>query len=142
MKKILISMFLLVFGLCLVGCNSLEKDRNVTLKKYDNCAVFTFDNFSANETISFKLDRTGLNEGTIYYQVNLIAGDLKINYQERWHDIIQPLGEFSADDETPINGAGGYVEGDKITIIFESNSDISGTIIIAFTEESLEIVPE
>ena len=140
MKKILVSMFLLVFGLCLVGCNLLEKDKNVTCKKYENCAVFTFADFSANETISFELERKNLGEGTIYYQVNLIAGVLSINYQERWHDVVQPLGEFSADDKMPINGTGGYVEGDKITIIFESDSPIVGEIIIAFTEESLKAV--
>ena len=140
MKKILVSMFLLVFGLCLVGCDLLEKDKNVTCKKYENCAVFTFADFSANETISFELERKNLGEGTIYYQVNLIAGVLSINYQERWHDVVQPLGEFSADDKMPINGAGGYVEGDKIMIIFESDSPIVGEIIIAFTEESLKAV--
>lgn len=39
-----------------------------------------------------------------------------------------------------INGSGGFVEGDKVTIIFESDSDVSGEIIIAFTEESLNSV--
>jgi hypothetical protein len=140
MKKILVSMFLLVFGLCLVGCDLAENDKNVTCKKYENCAIFTFDEFSVNETISFKLDRTRLGEGTIYYQVNLVAGALSINYQDRWHDIVLPLGEFSADDEKNINGSGGYVEGDKVTIIFESDSVVSGEIIIAFTEESLNSV--
>ena len=140
MKKILVSMFLLVLGLCLVGCNLLEKAKNVTCNKYENCAVFTFADFSVNETISFELERTCLGEGAIYYKVNLIAGVLSINYQERWHDVVQPLGEFSADDKMPINGAGGYVEGDKIMIIFESDSPIVGEIIIAFTEESLNAV--
>ena len=42
MKKILISMFVLVFGLCIVGCNLLEKDKNLTYQKYENCTVFTF----------------------------------------------------------------------------------------------------
>ena len=140
MKKILVSLFLLVFGLCLVGCDLAENDKNVTCKKYENCAIFTFDEFSANETISFKLDRTSLGEGTIYYQVNLVAGALSINYQDRWHYIVLPLGEFSADDKKNINGSGGYVEGDKVTIIFESDSDVSGEIIIAFTEESLKFV--
>lgn len=140
MKKILVIIFLLIFGLFSSGCNLYEKDENVTCKKYNNSAFFTFNEFSANETISFKLERTCLGEGPIYYQVNLLAGDLNINYQDRWHDIIQPLGIFSADDENTINGSGGYVEGDKITIIFESDSVISGTVIIAFTEESLENV--
>ena len=140
MKKILVSMFLLIIGLCLVGCDLAENDKNVTCKKYENCAIFSFDEFSANETISFKLDRTSLSEGTIYYQVNLVAGALSINYQDRWHDIVLPLGEFSADDEKNINGSGGYVEGDKVTIIFKSDSDVSGEIIIAFTEESLKSV--
>ena len=140
MKKILVSLFLLVFGLCLVGCDLAENDKNVICKKYENCAIFTFDEFSANETISFKLDRTSLGEGTIYYQVNLVSGALSINYQDRWHDIVLPLGKFSADDEKNINGSGGYVEGDKVTIIFESDSDVSGEIIIAFTEESLNSV--
>lgn len=140
MKKVLVSIFLLVFGLCLIGCDLAENDKNVTCKKYENCAIFTFDEFSANETISFKLDRTSLGEGTIYYEVNLVAGALSINYQDRWHDIVLPLGEFSADDKKNINGSGGYVEGDKVTIIFESDSDVSGEIIIAFTEESLNSV--
>lgn len=140
MKKILVSLFLLVLGLYFSGCDLYGKDKNVTCKKYDNSAVFKFDEFSANETISFELERNGLGEGPIYYQVNLVVGTLNINYQDRWHDIIQPLGAFSAVDETNINGSGGYVEGDKITIIFESDSVVIGEIIIAFTEESLKAV--
>ena len=52
----------------------------------------------------------------------------------------QPLGEFTADDEMPVGGSGGYVEGKKIIIIFESFSNVSGEIIIAFTQTALNAV--
>lgn len=138
MKKILVSMFLLVFSLCLTACNLFEKAKNVTYQKYENCAVFTFDDFPIRETVSFELERTGLGEGPIYYQVNLVAGALSINYQDTWSNVLQPLGEFTSDDEKPINGSGGYVDGNKITITFESYSPIIGEIIIAFSEDALK----
>ncbi len=41
MKKILVSMFLLVFGLCLVGCDSnsrinIPKSQSIQITKYEN----------------------------------------------------------------------------------------------------------
>ena len=41
MKKILVSMFLLVFGLCLIGCDSnckinIPKSRSIQITKYEN----------------------------------------------------------------------------------------------------------
>ena len=53
---------------------------------------------------------------------------------------MQSLGEFTADDEMPINSSGGYVQGDKITINFESDTSVTGEIIIAFTEDALKAV--
>ena len=49
----------------------------------------------------------------------------------------QPLSDFTADDEMPVNGSGGYIEGDIITVTFESLSPVCGEIIIAFTEDAL-----
>ena len=119
----------------------LIKDNGVTCKEYENCAVFTFADFPERETASFQLTRTGLDEGAIYYQINLEVGALRIKYKESgFIHQEQPLGEFTASDEMPINGSGGYVEGDKITIIFETDSSVSGEIIIAFTEDALKAI--
>lgn len=129
---------------CLTACDLFEKDTgydpSLKCEKYDNCAVFTFDDFPIREAASFELERTGLGEGAIYYQVNLEEGALSINYKDAVINTLQPLGEFTADIEMPVNGSGGYVEGDKITIIFESSSPVSGEIIIAFTEDALKTV--
>jgi len=125
---------------CLTACNWFG-NKGVTLKEYENCAVFTFADFPKRKTASFTLSRTGLDEGAIYYQVNLEAGALRINYKDAgFVHSEQPLGEFSADDEMPVSGSGGYIEGDKITIIFDSDSPIIGEIIIAFTEDALKAV--
>lgn len=142
MRKLLACFLTVVLFLaCLTACDLFEKDKNVTCEKYENCAVFTFDDFPIRETTSFDLERTGLGEGAIYYQVNLEEGALSVKYKDKGliHQE-QPLGEFSADDEMPINGSCGYIEGDKITITFESYSLVSGEIIIAFTEGALKAV--
>ena len=141
MKKILcVTMLLSVFCFAF-SCDLFEKDNGVTCKEYENCAVFTFEDFSIGETAKFELARTVHGEGAIYYQINLEEGALNISYKDRGfiHNE-QPLGEFYADDEMPINGSGGYIEGSKITIIFETHSSVSGEIIIAFTEDALKAV--
>lgn len=140
MKKLLALCLMAVLILsCLTACDLFKKDNGVTYKEYENCAIFTFDDFPIREIASFELARTGLGEGAIYYQVNLEEGALSINYKDTGliHQE-QPLGEFTADDEMPVNGSSGYVEGDKITITFESDSSVSGEIIIAFTEDALK----
>ena len=140
MKKLLSCILILVLTLtCLTACDLFKKAEGITYEEYENCAVFTFDNFPEGTKASFTLARTGLDEGAIHYQVNLEEGALSIQYKESgFIHKAQPLGEFTADDDIPINGAGGYVEGDKITITFESFSPVSGQIIIAFTTDALK----
>lgn len=141
MKKLLVLCLTAVLCLCcLTACELFEKDKGVTVKKHENCAVFTFDDFPLRETASFELERTDLGEGAIYYQVNLKQGALGISYKDSIIGVHQSLGEFTADDEMPINGSGGYIEGDKIEISFGSLSPVSGEIIIAFTEDALKAV--
>ena len=145
MKKIsALCLTVVLFMCCLTACDMFGRkpgyDESLKCERYENSAVFTFDDFPIGETASFELERTGLGEGAIYYQVNLDEGTLSVNYKDTVITTLQPLGEFTADDEMPINSSGGYVEGDKITIIFESSSSISGEIIIAFTEDALKAV--
>lgn len=144
MKKLLVLILTVVLALsCLTACDTFNSifggKSGVGKEYYENCAVFTFDNFESR--ICITLDRTGLGEGTIYYQVNLNEGALSVKYadvglfNENWL-----LSEFTADDEMPINGSGGYIEGDKIAITFEALSPVSGEIIIAFTEDALKAI--
>ena len=49
--------------------------------KYENSAVFTFDDFPVRKKVSVELDRTCHNEGEIYYLVNLEEGDLNVYYK-------------------------------------------------------------
>ena len=49
-----------------------------TCEVYENCAVFTFENFPVGESASFELTRTGLDEGAVYYEVKLDSGALSI----------------------------------------------------------------
>ncbi len=125
---------------CLTACELFEKDKGVTVKEYENCAVFTFDGFPVRESATFELTRTGLGDGAIYYQVNLEVGALGISYKDNVLGVTQSLDEFTADDEMPITGSGGYLEGDKIEISFGSLSPVKGEIIIAFTEDALKAV--
>ena len=108
--------------------------------KYENSAVFAFDDFPVRKKVSVELDRTCNNEGEIYYLVNLEEGDLNVYYKYGVIDTLQPLGEFTADVEMPVIGSGGYIEGDNVTINFKSNDQISGEVIIAFTEGALKAV--
>lgn len=142
MKRLIPFILILILMLTsLTACNLFDKDKGVTCDKYENCAVFTFADFPEKETASFTLSRTCLGEGVIYYQVNLEKGALSINYKDA--GLIhkeQRLGEFTADEEMPLGGSGGYIEGDEITITFASDSPVSGEIIIAFTEDALKAV--
>ncbi len=141
MKKLLACILTAAFIFTyLTACDLLKKDEKVICEKYENCAVFTFDDFPVRETVSFELERTGLGEGVIYYQVNLEEGALGISYKDHALNVAQSIGEFTADDEMPINGSGGYIEGDKIEISFGTLSPVSGEIIIAFTEDALKAV--
>ena len=106
---------------------------------YENCAVFTFDNFDSK--ISINLERIGLDEGAVYYYVNLEEGALRVEYAEvGFIHSNQFLAEFTADAEMPIYGSNGYVEGDKISITFEAFSPVCGEIVIAFTQNALNLV--
>lgn len=144
MKKLLALCLTVVLMLtCLTACDTFNSifggKSGVGKEYYENCAVFTFDDFESR--ICITLDRTGLGEGTIYYQVNLEEGALSIKYLDvGFINENQPLSEFTADDEMPINGSGGYIEGDKIAITFEAFSSVKGEIIIAFTEDALKAV--
>ena len=145
MKKLIVSIITMVLVLtCFTACDIFERkpgcDESLKCERYENSSVFTFDEFPIRETASFELERTSPGEGAIYYQVNLEEGALSINYKDTVINTLQPLGEFKADDEMPVNSSGGYVEGDKITIIFESSSPVSGEIIIAFTEDALKAI--
>ena len=141
MKKLLVFILTAVLMLsCLTACDLSEEDKCVTIKEYENCAVFTFDNLPERETATFELTRTGLGEGAIYYHINLERGSLGISYKDNVISVAQSLGQFTADDEMPINGSGGYIEGDKIEISFGALSPVKGEIIIAFTEDALKAV--
>ena len=144
MKKLLALCLTVVLALsCLTACDTFNNifggKSGVSKEYYENCAVFTFDDFESR--ICITLDRTNLKEGTIYYQVNLEEGALSVKYLDvGFINENQPLSEFTADDEMPINGSGGYIEGDKIAITFEAFSSVKGEIIIAFTEDALKAV--
>lgn len=136
MKKLLALILMTTLCLCcLISCDMFGKAEGLTYEKYENCAVFTFDDFEGKATI--KLDRTDLGEGAIYYQATLEEGAVCVKYE---YAGVHELVELTADDEMPINSSGGYVEGNKIEITFEANSPVSGEIIIAFTEDALKAV--
>ena len=146
MKKLTVCVLSIIFSLCcLAACDFSNRrcgyDDSLSCKRYENCAVFTFDDFAIRTPASFELDRAGLGEGEIYYQVNLEEGALSIKYKDA--GIIyseELLGEFEASEAMNVNGSGGYVEGDKITVTFEATSPVSGEITIAFTEDALKAV--
>ena len=144
MKKLIICLLVVALMLsCLTACDTFDSifggKSGVSKEYYDNCAVFTFDDFESK--IAITLERTLSGEGTIYYQINLEEGAVSISYTDTGiiHEK-QPLGEFAADDEMPINGSGGYIEGDKIAITFEAFSPVKGEIIIAFNEDALKAI--
>ena len=137
MKKLLACVLTAVLMLsCNTACDIFEKDTgydpSLKCERYTNYAVFTFENFPVRGTATFKLERTCLGEGAIYYRVNLKQGALGISYKDSVWSEHQSLGNFSADDKMPINGSGGYVEGSKIEISFGALSPVIGEIIISF----------
>ena len=52
MKRILICVLaaILMFS-CLTACDLIKKDKGVTCEEYENCAVFTFCDFTVGETL-------------------------------------------------------------------------------------------
>ncbi len=139
MKKLLALCLTAILAIaCLASC--FGQDEGLTYEKYENCAVFTFDDYKIRTKTSIELDRTDLGAGVIYYQVNLEKGALSVKYTDADSIEAELLSEFTADDEMPIGGSDGYIEGEKITITFESFSPVSGEIIIAFTEDALKAV--
>ncbi|MBQ8413720.1 MAG: hypothetical protein IJX58_00550, partial [Clostridia bacterium] len=108
MKKLLALCLTVVLALsCLTACDTFNSifggKSGVSKEYYENCAVFTFDDFESK--ICITLDRTGLGEGTIYYQVNLEEGALSVKYSDAGLvNENQLLSEFTAVDEMPING--------------------------------------
>ena len=147
MKKVFIllsaAVLIISFAISLTSCGTNEDntgyDPSLKCERYENCAVFTFDDFSAQEPASFELTRTSIGEGAIYYAINLDKGALAVTYKDTLSHVIQPLVSFSSDNE-PANGSGGYVEGGKITVILEAESAVSGEVIIAFDEDALKAV--
>jgi len=144
MKKFLALILMLFWMLCCcTACDMLNgifgKRSGVNKKYYENCAVFTFDDFESK--ISVTLDRKVVGEGAIYYHVDLKEGALGVKYADTgiFKDA-QLLSEFTADSKMPISGFGGYIEGDKITITLEAFASVSGEIIIAFDEGALKAV--
>ena len=140
MKKILARLVAVVLLLiCLSSCDMFDKNQKVTYETYENCVIFTFDYFEGPYTV--ELDRSVIGEGMIYYQVNLKHGHLTVNYKDVGYlHQEENLFEHTADDEMPVNGSGGYVEGNKIEISFGTLSPVEGEIIIAFTEDSLKAI--
>ncbi len=142
-KSIIFVLTLALTLLCLTSCNVFDvffgSEKGLTYKAYENCAVFTFDDFDGKTTV--ELERKGLDEGAIYYQATLDEGALSVKYKDSGY-INEPLVlvELTADEKMPVNGSGGYVEKSKIEISFEAHSPVSGEIIIAFTESALKAV--
>ncbi len=142
-KSIIFVLTLALTLLCLTSCSIFDvifgSEKGLTYKAYENCAVFTFEDFDGKTTV--ELARTGLDEGTIYYQASIDDGALSVKYKDSGY-INEPLllVELTADEQMPTNGSGGYVEKSKIEISFEAHSLVSGEIIIAFIESALKAV--
>ncbi len=109
MKKLVILLLVQTLCIsCLASCGIVGEIEGLTYEKYENCAVFSFDDFEGETTIEIK--RTNLGEGTIYYQSTLAEGTLTVKYE---YIGLHELAVFTADGDEPINGSGGYVEGEK-----------------------------
>ena len=133
MKKLLALLLITVLcACCFASCDMLGKNEGLTYDEYENCAVFSLDGFEGKTTV--KLKRTLLGEGAIYYLADLEEGTLSVKYE---YAGVHVLAELSQDDAMPNVGSGGSVMGDEIAVSLESQSSVSGEIIIAFTEEAL-----
>ena len=144
MKRLLALILSVVLtAACLVACAEPEKkpgyDPSLKCERYENFAVFTFDDFQkGGTTAQFVLERKVDGEGAIYYKSNLREGTLGVKYTDGGAlNKGLPLSEFSADGKAEV-GTGGYVEGNKVTIIFEVTGSVTGEVIIAFTEEAFK----
>ena len=98
MKKILVSIFLLVFGLCLVGCdNNKNKKPTVSMlysdwyncaklpsmedpfaEVYDGCYTIKIDE---NNNVSFKSINQEQLKGTLEYEEKEYTIDIKITFE-------------------------------------------------------------
>lgn len=144
MKRLLALILSVVLtAACFIACADPEKkpgyDPSLKCERYENFAVFTFDDFQkGGTTAQFVLERKADGEGAIYYKENLVEGTLGVKYTDGGAlNKGLPLSEFSADGKAEV-GTGGYVEGNKVTIIFEATGSVTGEVIIAFTEEAFK----
>ena len=142
MKKLLVCILIVVLVLsCLTACDWLQRDVNdifsdiseiagAEKEEHENYTVFKFDEFKGKWTC--KMERTELGEGAIYYHADLTDGSMIVKYDKGALYNDEPLVTLSAGETMPIQSSGGYVEGDKIYIIFETVTPVSGEVVISF----------
>ncbi len=126
MKRLVVSVFIL--GLIAAFATSCDR-KNIRQDAHENYSAFQLENFSGKA--SFKMKRTGLDDGEIYYRSELSQGELTIRYDLGLIHDAQELATLSVSAQ-PIDGWGGYVFGDTVTIIFEADEVVNGEVIIGF----------
>ena len=134
---------------CLTGCSfslgsfsfgndpqviydDISKLSGLSKEEGENYTVYTFNEFNGNGKQSFKMERTGLGDGPIYYSADLTEGSITVKYDAGAFDPEMGLVVLSANDEMPVTGSGGYVSGDYTYIIFEISGTVSGEVTISF----------
>ena len=110
--------------------NGISEIAGAKKEEYENYTVFKFDEFNGKWTC--KMERTNLGKGVIYYHADLTNGSMVVKYDigALYNDNL--LVTLNAEETMPIQSSGGYVEADKIYIIFETVSPVSGEVIISF----------
>ena len=113
---------------CLSGCGIFTK--GITVEQAEEYTKITFDNFEGKKKI--ELAHGSPNEGALYYKTDLTAGSIQASYDLGILWAAQNLFEASVDNNSI--GGGYYIDNNtnKITIIFESFSPVTGEVIISF----------
>ncbi|MBE6532978.1 MAG: hypothetical protein E7676_05700 [Ruminococcaceae bacterium] len=127
MKK-LFAVILLLSTLCVSSCVPFAK--GVDVEKLDDCTKITLDNFKGEKKI--KVAHDSPNEGALYYKTDITDGSVKVYYDLGilWDE--QKL--FEADADSSAVGGGYYIDNNtaEFTVIIESDSGVSGEILLGF----------
>lgn len=125
MKKL----FICAIALLVMGAGASCDSKSIREEAYENYSIFTLTEFEGKS--SFKMSRIGLDDGQIYYRYQISQGEVTIEYDLGWIHEAEEVATLSESAEL-IEGWGGYVYGDQVTIVFEADVPTSGKIIIAF----------
>ena len=127
MKKLL-AIILVLCMFCLSSCEITIK--GIEVEQSNEYTKITFDNFDGKKTIEIPHDSP--NESGLYYSTNITSGSVTVSCDQGLLWSVDKL--FTVDADNNLTDGGYYIDSSasKISIIIESESNVTGEIYIGF----------